>query len=142
MKRERLSGRYSPGDFVSAVKVPVMGNPVMETVSTSYVERQNLTMRMSMRRLTRLTNGFSKKGENMEKALAVHFAYYTFCRIHSSLRVTPAREARHNGSRLESEGITLRGWSSMKHALWFPVALLGTLGLYLLLGFVGRLLGW
>jgi transposase-like protein/IS1 family transposase len=86
--------RYSPGDFVSAVKVPIAGNPVMETVSTSYVERQNLTMRMSMRRLTRLTNGFSKKWENMEKALAIHFAYYNFCRVHQSLRVTPAMEAK------------------------------------------------
>jgi transposase-like protein/IS1 family transposase len=89
----KIERRYSPGDFVSAVKVPVTGNPVMETVSTSYVERQNLTMRMSMRRLTRLTNGFSKKWENMEKALAIHFAYYNFCRIHQSLRVTPAMEA-------------------------------------------------
>lgn len=89
----RLDRRYSPGDFVSAVKVPVMGKPDMEKVSTSYVERQNLTMRMSMRRLTRLTNGFSKKWENMEKALALHFAYYNFCRVHQSLRVTPAVEA-------------------------------------------------
>jgi hypothetical protein len=62
-------------------------------VSTSYVERQNLTMRMSMRRLTRLTNAFSKKWENLNSALALHFAYYNFCRIHSSLRVTPAMEA-------------------------------------------------
>ena len=85
----KIERRYSPGDFVSAVKVPVMENPVMETVSTSYVERQNLTMRMSMRRLTRLTNGFSKKWENIEKALALHFAYYNFCRVHQSLRVTP-----------------------------------------------------
>jgi transposase-like protein/IS1 family transposase len=96
-----IARRYSPGDFVSAVKVPVSGNPDMEKVSTSYVERQNLTMRMSMRRLTRLTNGFSKKWENMEKALALHFAYYNFCRIHQTLRVTPAMEA----------GITDHVWS-------------------------------
>jgi IS1 family transposase len=88
-----LARRYSPGDFVSAVKVPVMGKPDMDRVSTSYVERQNLTMRMSMRRLTRLTNAFSKKWENMEKALALHFAYYNFCRVHQSLRITPAMEA-------------------------------------------------
>jgi IS1 family transposase len=85
--------RYSPGDFVSASKVAISGNPDMERVSTSYVEWQNLTMRMSMRRLTRLTNGFSKKWENLEKALALHFAYYNFCRVHQSLRVTPAMEA-------------------------------------------------
>jgi len=89
----RLERRYSPGDFVSAVKIPITGTPEREKVSTSYVERQNLTMRMSMRRLTRLTNGFSKKWENMEKALALHFAYYNFCRLHQSLRVTPAMEA-------------------------------------------------
>ena len=89
----RLERRYSPGDFVSAVKVPIMGSPEIEKVSTSYVERQNLTMRMSMRRLTRLTNGFSKKWENMEKTLALHFAHCNFCRIHQTLRVTPAMEA-------------------------------------------------
>ena len=85
--------RYSPGDFVNAHKVAITGNPDRKFISTSYVERQNLTMRMSMRRLTRLTNGFSKKWENLEKALSLHFAYYNFCRIHKSLRVTPAMEA-------------------------------------------------
>lgn len=85
--------RYSPGDFLSAKKVPVMGDPLESKISTSYVERQNLTMRMMMRRLTRLTNAFSKKWENLEKALALHFAYYNFCRVHQTLRVTPAMEA-------------------------------------------------
>lgn len=89
-----LERRYSPGDFVSAVKIPIVGDPDLDRVSTSYVERQNLTMRMSMRRLTRLTNAFSKKWENMEKALALHFAFYNFCRVHQSLRVTPAMEAK------------------------------------------------
>lgn len=89
-----LARRYSPGDFVSAVKVPVVGSPEMGNVSTSYIERQNLTMRMSMRRLTRLTNGFSKKWENMEKALALHFVYYNFCRVHQTLKMTPAMEAK------------------------------------------------
>lgn len=86
--------RYSPGDFISAVKVPIVGNPEIENVSTSYVERQNLTMRMSMRRLTRLTNGFSKKWVNLEKALTLHFAYYNFCRVHQTLKTTPAVKAK------------------------------------------------
>lgn len=89
-----IARRYSPGDFVTATKVPLMGNPDTEKISTSYVERQNLTMRMSMRRLTRLTNGFSKKWENLNKALALHFAYYNFCKVHQSIRVTPAMEAK------------------------------------------------
>jgi transposase-like protein/IS1 family transposase len=88
-----IDRRYSPGDFVSATKHTVMGNPDEEMISTSYVERQNLTMRMSMRRLTRLTNAFSKKWENFDMALALHFAHYNFCKVHSSLRVTPAMEA-------------------------------------------------
>lgn len=65
----------------------------MKHVSTSYVERQNLTMRMSMRRFTRLTNAFSKKIENLEHAVALHFMYYNFCRIHQTLRITPTMEA-------------------------------------------------
>jgi hypothetical protein len=72
----------------------------MKHVSTSYVERQNLTMRMSMRRFTRLTNAFSKKVENLGHAVALHFMHYNFCRIHQTLRVTPAMEA----------GVTDRLW--------------------------------
>jgi len=71
----------------------VSGNPDPKHVSTSYVERQNLTMRMHMRRFTRLTNGFSKKVENHAAAVALWFMYYNFCRVHSTLRVTPAMEA-------------------------------------------------
>ncbi len=85
--------RYSPAEVVSTEVIPVIGNPNPARVCTSHVERQNLTMRMQIRRLTRLTNGFSKKWENLWAALCLHFAYYNFCRIHRTLRVTPAMEA-------------------------------------------------
>lgn len=70
-----------------------MGSPDLKHISTSYVERQNLTMRMQMRRLTRLTNGFSKKWENLKAMLALYFCWYNFCRVHRTLRVAPAMEA-------------------------------------------------
>jgi transposase-like protein/IS1 family transposase len=85
--------RYSPAEVVSAIPTPRWGNPIPERISTSHVERQNLTMRMMIRRLTRLTNAFSKKWENLRAALALHFAYYNFCRVHKTLRCTPAMEA-------------------------------------------------
>jgi hypothetical protein len=72
----------------------IVGNPDPEHINTSYIERQNLTMRMSMRRFTRLTNAFSKKVENLRAAVSLHFAHYNFVRVHRSLRVTPAMEAR------------------------------------------------
>jgi len=86
--------RYSPAECTGIEKRVVTGNPVMKNVSTSYVERANLTMRMGMRRFTRLTNGFSKKVENHMHAVSLHFMHYNFCRIHSSIRVTPAMEAK------------------------------------------------
>lgn len=85
--------RYSPVKYTGSHKTVVQGKPDMKRVSTSFVERQNLTMRMSMRRFARLTNAFSKKIENLECAVALHFMYYNFCRIHQTLRVTPAMEA-------------------------------------------------
>jgi len=85
--------KYSPSEYKGSKKIKLRGNPVKKDVSTSYVERQNLTMRMSMRRLTQLTNGFSKKIENHAHAVALHLMYYNFGRIHKSLRVTPAMEA-------------------------------------------------
>ena len=94
-------GRYSPAECIGAKKVRVEGNPDIAHVSTSYVERQNLTMRMSMRRFTRLTNAFSKKLDNHIHALALYFVFYNFCRIHKTLRMSPAMAA----------GITDRLWS-------------------------------
>lgn len=86
--------RYSPAECIGAKKVPMQGNPDLKHVSTSFVERQNLTMRMAMRRFTRLTNAFSKKLENHAYAVSLHFMYYNFCRIHQTLRVTPAMAAK------------------------------------------------
>lgn len=85
--------RYSPAECVGAKKVPVEGSPDKKHISTSYVERQNLNMRMGMRRFTRLTNAFSKKLENHCHALALYFMFYNFCRIHKTLKVTPAMAA-------------------------------------------------
>jgi len=85
--------RYSPGVCCGAKKKKIHGSPERKQVSTSYVERQNLTMRMSMRRFTRLSNGFSKKVENLEHAVAIHFMNYNFARTHKTLRMTPAMEA-------------------------------------------------
>lgn len=99
--RPHTEHRYSQPDTCTVIqKTAIMGYPRKEHLSTSLVERQNLTMRMSMRRFTRLTNGFSKKVENHAYAVALHFMYYNFIRIHSGIRVTPAMEA----------GVTDRLW--------------------------------
>ena len=98
---DSAKGRYSPAECTGIKKVRVEGNPDIKHVSTSYVERQNLTMRMSMRRFTRLTNAFSKKLDNHIHALALYFVFYNFTRIHKTLRVSPAMAA----------GITDRLWS-------------------------------
>ena len=94
-------GRYSPPKVSAVDKKRIVGNPDMDRVSTSYVERNNLTMRMAMRRFTRLTNAFSKKVENLKAAVALHFAYYNLVRSHTSVLVTPA----------EAAGVTRRPWT-------------------------------
>jgi len=99
--------RYSPAQCIGADMKVVTGNPDPKHVSTSFVERQNLTMRMSMRRFTRLTNGFSKKIENHIHAVAIHFIHYNFARIHKTLRITPAMAA----------GLTDHVWSLEEIAL-------------------------
>jgi IS1 family transposase len=85
--------RYSPAKCMGSRKTVITGKPEYQHISTSHIERQNLTMRMSMRRFTRLTNAFSKKLENHEAAISLHFMYYNFARVHQTLRVTPAMEA-------------------------------------------------
>jgi hypothetical protein len=93
--------RYSPPKCIGARKDEILGFPKEEHISTSYVERQNLSMRMGMRRFTRLTNAFSKKIENHRHAIAIYFMHYNFVRVHQTLRCTPAMEA----------GVTDRLWS-------------------------------
>jgi IS1 family transposase len=92
---------YAPSRFVEAISKVVIGKPDPKYISTSYIERQNLTLRMMSRRFTRLTNAFSKKLSHLKAAVTLHFAYYNFCRVHQSLKKTPCMAA----------GITDRIWS-------------------------------
>lgn len=85
-----LDEPYAPAQNSSALPIPITGNPKPSLISTSHIEHQNLTMRMQLRRFTRLTNGFIKKLVNLKAAVALHFAFYNFCRIHQSLRIRPA----------------------------------------------------
>ncbi len=93
--------RYSPAEVVKAVPEPVSGNPDPERICTSHVERQNLSIRMGMRRMTRLTNAFSKKWENLEAAYSLWFAFYNFCRRHQSLQGHPGNGSGNRGSDLD-----------------------------------------
>ena len=85
--------RYSPPEVIKTERIPVQGNPQIDLISTSHVEKQNHTLRMHCRRLSRLTNAFSKKLENFKAAVALHYAYYNFVKVHKTIRCTPAMEA-------------------------------------------------
>jgi hypothetical protein len=93
--------RYSPAEVVDSVPCEIMGRPVKDRTCTSHIERQNLSIRMGMRRMTRLTNAFSKRWSNLEAAYSLWFAYHNFCRRHQTLRISPAIET----------GITDHLWS-------------------------------
>jgi hypothetical protein len=92
--------RYSPAEVVDSIPVKIMGTVNASRICTSHIERANLSIRMGMRRMTRLTNAFSKKWENLQAAYSLWFAFYNFCRVHQSLRTTPAMES----------GLTNRVW--------------------------------
>jgi IS1 family transposase len=106
--------RYSPTECIAVEKRQLIGVPDLRDISTSFVERQNLTMRMHMRRFTRLTNAFSKKAVNHVHAVSLHFMYYNFCRIHQTLRITPAMAAGVTGRLWEVEDIvrTVEQWET------------------------------
>jgi len=117
---EETEKRYSPAKCIGCESKVVMGNPDPKHISTSYVERQNLTMRMNIRRFTRLTNAFSKKLDNHGYAVALHFMYMNFVRIHQTLRVTPAMEA----------GLAKHPWTIAELVAILPEAEAGKRGPY------------
>ncbi len=102
---ETAKGRYSPAECTGIIKTPIEGGPDQKHISTSYVERQNLTMRMSMCRFTRLTNAFSKKLESHIYAISLYFVFYNFCRIHKTLKITPAMAAGLTGTLMNMEDV-------------------------------------
>jgi IS1 family transposase len=112
--------RYSPGECIGCRRERVTGDPDLAHISTSFVERQNLTMRMSMRRFTRLTNAFSKKLENHVAMIAVHYMNYNFARIHQSLRITPAMAA----------GVSSHAWEVSEIVGLLPEPKIGSRGPY------------
>ncbi|HWS71967.1 MAG TPA: hypothetical protein VN605_07620 [Thermoanaerobaculia bacterium] len=120
MNPNGAASRYSPGRLLSIEKHPTFGMPITKHISTSYMERWNLTLRMQNRRFTRLTNGFSKKYENHRHMLALSITYYNFCRKHMSLKgKTPAQAAglteyRWTGSDL----LALEMWTTVRAAAW------------------------
>jgi hypothetical protein len=109
-KQVGVETRYSPPTCIGVRRRRIVGKPDRKLISTSFVERQNMTLRMHNRRFTRLTNAFSKTLENHKHSLALHFMHYNFCRIHQTLRVTPAMEA----------GIAKHVWSNEEIAALKP----------------------
>lgn len=108
--------RYSPAECIGAVKHRIEGNPDPKHISTSYSERNNLNVRMHSRRLTRLTNAFSKKIENHEYAMALHFLYYNFVRVHQTLKISPAMAAGITNRLWEMKDVVtmLEAWEAMQ----------------------------
>jgi hypothetical protein len=102
---EDAKGRYSPAECTGIQKTIISGKPVMKNISTSHVERSNLTMRMHNRRFTKLTNGFSKKFENHLHAVSLFVMNYNYCKVHQTLRVTPAMEAKITNHAWEMEEV-------------------------------------
>ncbi len=110
-------GKYSPPKCIGTRRRNITGKPLKKLISTSFVERQNLTLRMQNRRFTRLTNGFSKDIVNHKHSLAIYFMHYNFCRIHQTLRVTPAMEAGitdHVWSLMEIAGLPVPGFNPLR----------------------------